>query len=266
MMSATPLRIPVWTAAVGSYGWAWTVLRKHWRVVAVTAMACVAIEFFLGFRPLEDAPPSSLDMFASFLGSLGLWIAIIPMALVTHNEVLRGRAPLSQVVLGRGGGRIVLFWLDQALIGLGVLALLFIPIGLTFVPLVLSAPVRPTWLYPLPTIGSAVFVLLGFFLSMRLMLRLPSRAIARTMTWLQTWRFGKGNTWRLALTSILIFLPIIPIVIVQILLPMGTLAHSIVQSALSVANVLLFASFLSLAYLNLIRHAAPPRLPTIHPA
>ncbi|MFG1346034.1 hypothetical protein V5F59_14160 [Xanthobacter autotrophicus DSM 431] len=107
----------------------------------------------------------------------------------------------------------------------------------------------------------------------RLLLRLPSRALGHPETWGDIWRMGRSNTWRLfgghVLLSLILFIPLalasLPLMATVSAwrpklgepMPEPPLLLSLVAGVLGPIEIILFCSFLSVAYLQL-RQASQP--------
>lgn len=213
------VKLPVVSTATLTLQWALIVARRHWQLVL--AYALVPFVFILAFEhyfPLRIGrsfhPRSLLVLFAA----VPIYsVALVGLALVTHNEVLRGTAGLDAATLGRSGSRVLGYILDGALVMVGV------PASLMGVMAVLgklvglgSHPPSAAGLIVLPFIALWVLAVLAI---QRLLLRLPSRAVGQTLPWREVWRLGRGNSWRM-LGSVVLVSAVVGIGVGAIMMPL----------------------------------------------
>jgi hypothetical protein len=132
------------------------------------------------------------------------------LALLTHNEVLRGAAGLNAQTLGWGARRVLAYALDCLMLMLFYL--------LVMIPLVLAVAgvfsLLRQFVSPRAPDGLIVVLMIGawlasVFVGLRLMLRLPSRAVGQPIRWRDAWHLGRGNSLRLVGANGLLLLPMI---------------------------------------------------------
>ncbi|MFG1305825.1 hypothetical protein V5F34_17035 [Xanthobacter autotrophicus] len=230
-------KIPLLASLKWSFQWAFAVVLRHQKTTAAYAVAGILVGLLV----------------SSDLGGLLLLVysvASIPLALLTHGEVLRGPSALDAQTLGQGAGRMVGYLLDTILIGLAAGLSALVPI-FAIAMLSGSAP-----------LGTGLELVLVFLVvtvvavvASRPALRLPSRVLGDPISWAQAWRLGKGNTLALVLGPFLISLPILLVEqIVQLLVP-ETLVD-VVSMILLPVQIVLTCAFLSVAY-GQLRRANP---------
>ncbi|ABS68771.1 hypothetical protein [Xanthobacter versatilis] len=230
-------KIPLLASLKWSFQWAVAVVLRHQKTTAAYVAAGVVAGLLA----------------SSGLGGLLLLVyslASIPLALLTHAEVLRGPSALDAQTLGQGPGRMVGYLIDTILIGLAAGLSALVPI---FAIAMLSGPA---------SMGSGVDLVLAFLVvtvvavvASRPALRLPSRVLGDPISWSQAWRLGQGNTLALVLGPFLISVPVLIVEqIVQLLVP-ETLSD-VVSMVLLPAQIVLTCAFLSVAY-GQLRRANP---------
>lgn len=232
-MTGTVIKAPFWRSLSWSLQWAFAVALRH----QVTFAAYVAAAALIGLLML--AAPSAGTL-VWFLYGFSLTV----LALVTHNEVLRGHAGLDAETLGRGGGRVVGYVLDTVLI------VLFLTL-ITVVPAV-AASLLVSLISPAPSDVAAILLAIVAVVALlvlfgRLSLRLPSRALGAPLPWRQVWSLGSGNTLGLVLGPVLLALPLSAIELAAQLLISDDFA-TLVQTVLLPVQVLLTCAFLSVMY------------------
>jgi len=191
------VKLPVVSTATLSLQWGLVVARRHWLMVIAYAVVPFAfILIFQHFFPLRlGSRVDPWPILVLFAAVPAYSVSLVVLALVTHNEVLRGSAGLDGATLGRGGSRAFGYVFDVLLLMLAGLASLA---ALAGVHAVLG---RWTGTGPGPS-GVVVFAFFAWWVLavlaiQRLLLRLPSRALGRTLSWRKVWRLGRGNTWRM---------------------------------------------------------------------
>lgn len=294
------VKVPVRGSVQLAFQWSLYVFKKHWRLIAVFVAVGVVLTgpwFAPHFgtvgqpggpvAPKPVAPEMApgwgiapvLGLVVVFL--LVILVPMIVLALVTHNEMLRGRAGLNAETLGRGPGRILGYALDHVAISFTVFLLILLAgISSAVIVAIYRALQLPAWPMKL-----AVFVfVLGCPLVMvvvpaRLMLRLPGRALGQVLPWREVRRMGRGNTWRLVaacmLLSIVLLVPQMlitsPLVFAsfpvwQILTHAGPppalvfpevsfaagLAMAVLNSLFLAIDIVVWAAFLSVLYAELL--------------
>lgn len=184
-MADRPGPIPVRQTTLGTFAWAYYATRRHWLV----ALATIAVSFVI----------SILDPNVYSIAQLAI---PLPLAVLVHNEVIRGHARWDSDSLGRHGGRVFFYLVD-----LLVLALILVPFVAIPMPLLFFA-FEHDQAMALAIASIAITSIIGFVITLRLSLRLPSRAIGNTLTWRQSWYLGRGNTLRMLLVALLTTLPL----------------------------------------------------------
>lgn len=175
------------------------IARRHWLLVAIYSLVAVAIigaQAFafsrITFSPRMDPTP--------ILPFLLLWplyaLSIAVLAVVAHNEALRGTGGLDAATLGSGLSRVFGYILDIVTLFFVYMIAVVLLIG---VVVAVSGKPGPNGQGP-----GALLVLgfIGVWLALvcvmtRMSLRFPSRAIGPALPWRQVWALGRGNTWRL---------------------------------------------------------------------
>lgn len=190
------VKLPVLSTASLALEWTLFVVRRHW--LMVLAYTLVPFSFILivqRYFPIKVGRNVDPTPFLMLFGAVPIYSAsLVVLALVTHNEVLRGAAGLDAATLGRGGSRAFGYILDVLLVTLGVLIGV---IGIVVIGRLVGLGSHP----PGPE-GLVVFVFIALWVLavlaiQRLLLRLPSRALGQPLSWRDVWRLGHGNSWRL---------------------------------------------------------------------
>jgi hypothetical protein len=187
--------------------------------------------------------------FVPIVGPLAWSISIVPLAIVAHNEVIRGPARFNSDVLGRGWGRVFRFFLDEVVLGLMILSVYFVPILL----LVAVGSAVDLKEHPFVVLLALIpfFALMGFVVvaSIRLSLRFPSRAIGRVLRWREAWAVARGHSGGLFIASFLVGLPVFVLWGLATLISLGSLVVQWVFLGLAMPiQILIHSSFLALAY------------------
>ncbi|MET3354983.1 UNVERIFIED_ORG: hypothetical protein ABID33_002901 [Xanthobacter viscosus] len=205
-------KLPVFDTVKLALRWGVFVVQRHWLIILIFAVALVAISFAqiaVVAQGQVQVPSVRLSLLSLADGVL-LSVLSIVIALLTHNEVLRGAAGLNAQTLGWGAGRVVGYALDSLVLMLfGLLVmfpLLFAFMGVDSLFRQFVSPLMPEALIFVSVIGAW---LAAVFVGVRLMLRLPSRALGRPIPWREAWRLGRGNSIRLFLANGLLFLALI---------------------------------------------------------
>jgi len=185
--------------------WGFFVVRRHWLIILIFAALLVAASFVLAATVEPGQVPGPSFHLLSFAFTFFYSVLSIVLALLTHNEVLRGASGLNAQTLGWGAGRIFGYAIDglvATLLALLVMVPLFLVIMLLTGLLSQIAPaVSPNAMIVVLMIG---IWLAGVCIVVRLALRLPSRALGQPMPWREVWRLGRGNTGRLVLAHLLL--------------------------------------------------------------
>jgi hypothetical protein len=231
------VKLPVLGSVKLAFLWSLYIVRKHWRLVAIYVLVGCApasqwtlmhpklpssagggmplnLTYAVGgsmpaghptvswrvFQPIS----SGLFVLIVLIGLL-MWMALIVLALITHNEVLRGPAGLNAETLGKGIGRVLGYALDFIRIWLvTVLAMLLVFAGIAAILALAYRLELPDWVFF--AVFQGVFWLAFAAIQSRLLLRLPARALGQVMPWREVQRMGRGNTWRLVAASTLIYI------------------------------------------------------------
>lgn len=155
------------------------------------------------FQPI----PTWLFLLIVLIGLL-MWMALIVLAITTHNEVLRGPSGLNVQTLGKGIGRILGYALDFIRIWfVTVLAMLLAFAGIAAILTLADRLGLPDWAFSVVSQGMFWLAILAFAaIESRLLLRLPARALGQVLPWREVQRMGRGNTWRLVAASTLLYI------------------------------------------------------------
>lgn len=191
-------KLPVFGTVGLALRWGLFVVLRHWWIILIFAIPLVA----LSYATLAVVEQGQLPSLRFSLLSLAQWVLLdvlsIVLALLTHNEVLRGTAGLNAQTLGWGAVRVVAYFLDSlmlTLFGLLVMLLLVGTVGGMFSLFrQFVAPHAPDALIIVLMIGAWLTTVL---IALRLMLRLPSRALGQPIPWREAWRLARGNSVRL---------------------------------------------------------------------
>ncbi|MDI4664824.1 hypothetical protein K9U40_10860 [Xanthobacter autotrophicus] len=233
-------KIPLLESLKWSFQWAVAVVLRHQKVTAAYAAGGI-VAGLLG---------------SSVLGGLALLaysLACIPLALLTHAEVLRGPSALDAQTLGEGPGRMIGYFLDTVLIGLAAVLGALLPLfALGGLALSSTSAALGDGLELVLILLIMVFVAV---IAARPSLRLPSRVLGDPISWSQAWRLGEGNTLALVLGPFLISVPILVVERV-ILWVFGVTLGELASMVLLPAQVVLTCAFLSVAY-GQLRRARP---------
>lgn len=217
-----------------SVQWAVAIILRHQGIVAAYAAAGVAIGLL---EALVLGPSLILMILYS--------VAIIPLALLTHSEVLRGPSALDAATLGQGPGRMLGYLSDSLLMGLAAMLLAMIPVLLIWIVTSGGAPLSVSGGLEVVIFVS---VLAAFVIAFcRPALRLPSRIFGPPISWARAWHMGQGNTLPLVLGFFLVSLPLS--IIEQVL---DWLLPQVLSTPLGMlllpAQIILTCAFLSVAY------------------
>jgi hypothetical protein len=226
--------VPIGSAVVATYRWAFAVVGRHPAALFLTALASV--------------------VFAPFLGGASVTLLTIPLVLVTQNEVIRGPSRFDQAVLGKSWGRVFLYFFDTLLLGFMLMAVLVLPAGaVALIGAAATGTVKDTAvILAIVAAAFASFVVM-LPISIRLSLRLPSRSINRALTWSQAWELGRGHTWGLFVASFMVGLPLVALFGIVALAVHGNLVVLIALLVILLPfQIVIRASFLALAYLHCV--------------
>ncbi|MGQ3672484.1 hypothetical protein ACT6QG_08830 [Xanthobacter sp. TB0136] len=232
-MAASTAKLPFILSLRWSAQWAVAVVIRHQLAVGLYMVAGI----FLGIL-LFSAP----DL--AFIGWIALGLASIALALVTHNEVLRGPSTFGSPALGPSGGRIFTYMLDcLVLVALIIAIILFPTIVMVMLAGIESAGGSELMWYGMIFITAIV----GLVLTSRLALRLPSRAIGETIRWGDAWRLGEGHTLVLVISPLLLTLPFTIISLIAEMMVSPAFGDT-VNWGLMPLQVIVTCTFLSVAY------------------
>ncbi|MFG1362561.1 hypothetical protein [Xanthobacter versatilis] len=207
-------KLPVFGTVKLALRWGVFVVRRHWLIILIFALALVAISFaqIAVVAQGQVQVPSVLFSLLSLAHWGLLSVLSIVIALLTHNEVLRGAAGLNAQTLGWGVGRVFGYALDVIVMTVvSVLAVWLVG---------LAGMAIGGMIYGIKSQGKAViggwlwFAAMGFVAAAiltRLPLRLPSRALGQPIPWHEAWHLGRGNSVRLFCANGLLFLAMIAV-------------------------------------------------------
>lgn len=216
---AQRVKFPVFQALKFTCRWTLTVLRKHWVVALIYAVGTLAWNYasliLLGDVVEAERPPTAM----AFVEIYGLnaieGFAFIYLALLTHNEILRGSGGFNAATMGPLGIRGLTYLFDSLVLLLATLILAMLSVaGITAV--VALARIG-SWSTFAVFVGALAVWLAAIGVVTRLSLRLPSRSIGQPMPWNDVWRLGRGNTLRLVGGTLLLSLTMLALVIVVVL-------------------------------------------------
>ncbi|MFG1283527.1 hypothetical protein [Xanthobacter autotrophicus] len=209
-------KLPVFDTVKLALRWGVFVVRRHWLIILIFAALLVATSFVMMAAVEPGQVPGARFHLLSFGFAVLYGVLSIVLALVTHNEVLRGASGLNAQTLGWGAGRVLGYAVDSLVLPLFGLLVMF-PLVLVVMLLTglirqIAPPMAPDALIVVLIIGAW---LASVFVVARLVLRLPSRALGQPMPWRDVWRLGRGNTGRLVLAHLLL-----GVVLLFLLLPL----------------------------------------------
>ena len=216
---AQRVKFPVFEALKFTYRWTLTVLSKHWIVVLIYAVGTLAWNY-VGVIMVGDVVQSGrAPTTMAFLKIYGLYavegFAYIYLALLTHNEILRGSGGFNAETMGPLGIRGLTYLFDSLVLLLATLILVMLS-GAVIAAIVALARIGSGSTLVL-FVGVLAVWLVGIGVVTRLSLRLPSRSIGQPMPWNDVWRLGRGNTLRLVGGTLLLSLAMLAAVIVVVL-------------------------------------------------
>lgn len=200
------VKLPVIETVKLSVRWTAAILVKHWLLVAAFVVIPEAIFLPLEWMDVVRFPVKAISLKESQIGLIPILVIIvfglffififISLALVTHNEILRGTAGLNAATLGRYGGRIFAYFGDSIILMLMMFCVAFIMsiIGTVF-GVIFNKISSSNEIFGI--VFAIVFAALFICGLLRLSLRFPSRAVAEVLPWKAVWALGRGNTLRL---------------------------------------------------------------------
>lgn len=205
------LKLPVF-GTVGRTVWeSWFVIRRLWPLVLVCTLILFALTEALGVPRLTytGSPMQKHDPWVLFfyrVRPILFILTLIFLAIVTHNEVLRGPVKLSMEAVLRAPGRAIGYIFDLLFAMLSFVIFyplyIFVMMGLSYVFYQLRLG------QSLLSLAGIVYISLFYSLALaivsRLGLRLPSRAVGRPLAWGDAWRMSRGNVLRLMASHFLV--------------------------------------------------------------
>ncbi|MFG1190211.1 hypothetical protein [Xanthobacter flavus] len=213
---AQRVKFPVFEALKFTYRWTLTVLHKHWIVALIYAVGTLVWNYagliLLGDVVESGQPPTAM----AFVKIYGLnaieGFAFIYLALLTHNEVLRGSGGFNAATMGPLGIRGLTYLFDSLILFLAAVILVVLSgaVIASIVALLRNGSASTL----VGVVGVVAIWLVGIGVVTRLSLRLPSRSIGQPMPWSDVWRLGRGNTLRLVGGTLLLSLAMLAAVIV----------------------------------------------------
>ncbi|MFG1344752.1 hypothetical protein V5F59_07655 [Xanthobacter autotrophicus DSM 431] len=239
------VKIPLVQSLAWSFQWSAAVVLRHPKVLAIYVGAGVVCAFLWFVAP---GVGSILD----FLYTL----ALIPLALLTHNEILRGPSHLDAQTLGEGYGRVLGYLLDVVV--LGVVAALSAIVPALLISLAFMEQSSNYMSTGAALLLFGVIVVAIIVATSRLALRLPARAIGSLISWREAWSMGEGHMLALCAGPIAIAL-VFSVVLGGAYALLPNSMEALVSMLVSPAQVIVTCAFLSVAYGQLRQTpAAPP--------
>ncbi|QRG05076.1 hypothetical protein EZH22_18325 [Xanthobacter dioxanivorans] len=235
--------IPLVRSLKWSFQWSAAIVLRH-PVVVAAYVAGGILWVAIGFAaPL-------LGGVAGLVYSL----AFIPLALLTHNEVLRGPSKLDAGTLGEGYGRVLGYFLDTLVLALIAIFSALVPV--VVISLLIANGEATSGV--LEAILVLVLIVAVVVATSRFALRLPARALGAPISWGEAWRLGQGNMLPLCAAPIVIAIGFALIEgMADGLFP--PLLSGLVSILAVPAQVILTCAFLSVAYGQLMRTPKAPR-------
>ncbi len=258
MNGAAPARkLPVLRIVGASYGFVLLNLRDFLRTAWLPFIVLVVM---LVIHGMPEPPPETTGDQPPQLPGPDFLIALIIFLIISvtvqvawYRRVLLGPDGLASgfpLALGRREGR---FFMRM----IGVLLLMLMLFVFAMNILGGAVPAGSPGALAFSYIGLAVLALGDFYLASRLWLVLPAAAVDARTTWVQAWRLGHGNGWRIALAWIGALLPV-TLVRFAILLPTAQTesallyyAVGVVTYALGLLGYVLSATAMSLCFAQL---------------
>lgn len=202
---AEPVKLPVFATFRQARRWSLAIMRGHRGMVLAYFFAYLAFWAYVAWAFPVGSPAAELGSPSYTLISVGgafvLIFAQAFLALIVHNEILRGAAGFDRATMGSRGARAFAYFRDGWLVlivSLVVMALLRTALLGLALWLLGRGVFQGHW-------GGSLIVVLAQFVAwlaailmfLRLFLGLPSRALGHPLNWRQVWRMGRGNSWRL---------------------------------------------------------------------
>ncbi|WP_024276732.1 hypothetical protein [Xanthobacter sp. 126] len=220
------VKLPIWGSVKLAFEWSIVICRRHWRLIAIYILAGWVLSgpwtsTQIGFDPWNVVRPAAIAAPMHFQ-PLPVWsialvvglvvaflllisVPLIVLALISHNEVLRGRAGFDAETLGRGPGRILGYLFDLLrIVVVTILAVLLVMLGIALLGALVRALRLPDWMFAVAAMGAIWLALVA--IQARLLLRLPGRALGQVLSWGEVQRMGRGNTLRLVGAHLLVWL------------------------------------------------------------
>ncbi|MFS8036433.1 hypothetical protein ACI7BZ_05600 [Xanthobacter sp. AM11] len=277
----TPFKLPVRRSVGLAVRWTVAIVLRHWMVVVLFAVTVGVVQWALTPSQVVGQPvnPGGWFLLVNLLVLVAYAVASVVLAMLTHNEVLRGPSGLDAATLGRGPGRGFGYVLDAILVSLiPAIGLMLLIAVVSAVAWIVAGGAGTQGVAALTTVGMLVGVLGFAGVVNRLMLRLPSRALGHPDRWGDIWRMGRGNTWRLLGANLLLWLLlVVPVLLVSLpfiatlltwtpklgeAMPEPPLLLTLVGGAIIPVEIILFCAFLSVAYGQLRAASAPDITPS----
>lgn len=209
-------KLPIWDITKLAYGFLvndfGTIVRLTW---LATLIVC-ALEYVTSLAIIESLRPAmesgNIDALAGIQGGswwnfLNLVVQMLGTAIVAvalHRVILFGERAPGRIAYLAFGKVELLFVLLPLIVGLACV----LPMILVFSALYLT---QSTGLFALLT---AAVGLLAIFVFVRTSLVLPMAVVTRRFQFKESWNLTRGNFWRLFLTWIVVFLPMLLVVMV----------------------------------------------------
>ena len=216
---AQRVKFPVFEALKFTYRWTLTVLSKHWIVALIYAVGTLAWNYVGVIMLVEFVESGQSPITMTFVKIYGLnaieGFAFIYLALLTHNEVLRGSGGFNAATMGPLGVRGLTYMFDSLILFLAAVILVVLSGAIIASIVALSRNGSASTL--VGVVGVVAIWLVGIGVVTRLSLRLPSRSIGQPMPWNDVWRLGRGNTLRLVGGTLLLSLAMLAVVIAVVL-------------------------------------------------
>lgn len=233
------MRMPVWRTIVETWTTSIRLVGVLWLPLGLTVLVLTAVTI---------AAAAAHPIVRGFVGAC----LAIPLIMIIHNQILRGRSSLGEAVYGPDGTRFLWYALDVLVIGLllGVFILLTTFLGM-FVAL--SLPSRPLWVM---LVGTLAVAIAAAFLASLLILRLPARAIGEPISWREARRRAQPHLGRMVLVSLVVSLPLYimgrlmpqPDIQTLLLRLRPSFFEALVSSIYETAQVLVLTAVVSLLY------------------
>ncbi len=251
-----PGKLPVLKIVVASYGFVLLNAREVLRVIWLPFVAMAVLDILFSVNAPAHGPEDGeiLTLDISFLFALAAQLFVTVTVLVAwHRRVLLGvdgLPPGFPLSIGAREGRFF-----GRLLGIALVLMMFhIFTASGFDAFVLNGTAT---MRVLGIAGLVGVVLAEIYLASRLLLILPATAVDNRFNFGDAWRMSKGHGWRLALAWFLTLLPVLAIEIVILVSVIYSesrefaIGGAIVTEALSLINLVLGATALSICFTQL---------------